>query len=142
MRTLVVAAVVAGATAAAVSAIQAPAAPSSAAIPKASPLAAPSEHFDDAFLEWPLAPADRAYGAIDGRQLHRLVGEQAAISRRYRDQGEAFKPNYFKILSYGGSASPNHILEEAGIDIASAEFWQGGFDMITEFIDQLEALEK
>lgn len=65
-----------------------------------------------------------------------------ALYKRYREQGEAFKPNYFKILSYGGSASPQHILEEAGIDITSAEFWQGGFDVIGEFIDQLEALEK
>lgn len=64
-----------------------------------------------------------------------------ALYKRYRAQGEDFKPNYFKILSYGGSASPQHILEEAGIDITSAEFWQGGFDVIGEFIDQLEALE-
>jgi len=87
MRTLVVAAIAAVAIAASVSAIQAPATPSSAAIPKSSPLAGPSEHFDDAFLEWPLAQADRAYGTINGRQLHRLVEEQAAIARRYRDQG-------------------------------------------------------
>jgi oligoendopeptidase F len=64
-----------------------------------------------------------------------------ALYKRYREQGEAFKPNYFKILSYGGSASPQHILEEAGIDITSADFWQGGFDVISGFIDQLEALE-
>lgn len=65
-----------------------------------------------------------------------------ALYRRYRAQGEAFKPNYFKILAYGGSASPQHILEEAGIDITSADFWQGGFDVIGEWIDQLEGLEK
>ncbi len=64
-----------------------------------------------------------------------------ALYKRYRAQGEAFKPNYFKILAYGGSASPKHILEEAGIDMASAEFWQGGFDVISEWIDQLESLE-
>ena len=64
-----------------------------------------------------------------------------ALYKRYREQGESFKPNYFKILAYGGSASPKHILEEAGIDMASAEFWQGGFDVISEWIDQLEKLE-
>ncbi len=64
-----------------------------------------------------------------------------ALYKRYREQGEAFQPNYFKILAYGGSASPKHILEEAGIDMASAEFWQGGFDVISEWIDQLEGLE-
>lgn len=63
-----------------------------------------------------------------------------ALYSRYRREGESFKPRYIKILSYGGSAAPQHILGEAGIDITSAEFWQGGFDVISEFIDQLEAL--
>jgi hypothetical protein len=41
----------------------------------------------DALLEWPLPAGEAAYGGIDGRHLHRYVEEQAAISRRYRDQG-------------------------------------------------------
>jgi len=64
-----------------------------------------------------------------------------ALYQRYRDQGEAFKPKFLKILAYGGSASPQHILQEAGIDITSPTFWQGGFDVIRGFIDRLEALE-
>jgi len=64
-----------------------------------------------------------------------------ALYQRYRAEGEAFKPKYLKILSYGGSASPQRILQEAEIDITSAAFWQGGFDAINEFIDQLEDLE-
>ncbi len=64
-----------------------------------------------------------------------------ALYQRYRDQGEAFKPKFLKILAYGGSASPQHILQEAGIDITSPAFWQGGFDVIRGFIDRLEALE-
>ncbi len=64
-----------------------------------------------------------------------------ALYQRYREQGEDFKPKYLKILSYGGSASPQRILQEADIDISSAAFWQGGFDAINEFIDQLEDLE-
>lgn len=64
-----------------------------------------------------------------------------ALYQRYRREGEAFKPKFIKILAYGGSASPQHILQEADIDITSAAFWQGGFDVISEFIDQLEALE-
>ena len=39
------------------------------------------------FLQWPRAPGDERYGAIDGKHLHALVVEQAEISRRYRDQG-------------------------------------------------------
>ena len=41
----------------------------------------------DALLEWPLPPGEQAYSKIDGKHLHRYVEEQAAISRRYRDQG-------------------------------------------------------
>ena len=41
----------------------------------------------DALLEWPLPPGELAYARIDGKHLHQYVEEQAAISRRYRDQG-------------------------------------------------------
>jgi Peptidase family M28 len=46
-----------------------------------------ADRLDDTLLRWPLPPSDSAYGAIDGKHLHRFVVEQAAISRRYRDQG-------------------------------------------------------
>lgn len=42
---------------------------------------------ESAFLEWPLPTSAQAYADIDGKQLHRYVVDQAAISRRYRDQG-------------------------------------------------------
>jgi len=51
--------------------------------------AEPLYKLEDAFLQWPLLPADRAYGAIDGHHLHQLVEDQTAISRRYRDQGQS-----------------------------------------------------
>jgi hypothetical protein len=60
---------------------------SSAAIPHTTPLAVPSTKLEDALLEWPLPPSEQAYGKIDGKHLHQYVEEQAAISRRYRDQG-------------------------------------------------------
>ena len=63
-----------------------------------------------------------------------------ALYQMYRKEGEAFKPKYLKILSYGGSESPAKILTEAGIDMASAEFWQGGFDVIKGWIDEAESL--
>jgi oligoendopeptidase F len=61
-----------------------------------------------------------------------------ALYQMYKREGEAFKPKYLKILSYGGSAAPARILKEAGIDIASAKFWQGGFDVISGMVDELE----
>jgi oligoendopeptidase F len=62
-----------------------------------------------------------------------------ALYRRFKAEGETFKPKYLQILAYGGSKSPAEILEEAGIDMASADFWQGGFDVIADMIGELEA---
>jgi oligoendopeptidase F len=63
-----------------------------------------------------------------------------ALYRQFKEEGTAFVPRYEKILSYGGSASPAHIIGEAGFDMASPEFWQGGFDVLTGFLDELEAM--
>jgi len=64
-----------------------------------------------------------------------------ALYQRYKEQGSAFTPGYLQLLSYGGSASPQQVLSEAGVDITAASFWQGGFDIINGMIDELEALE-
>ncbi|MCL4835585.1 MAG: M3 family oligoendopeptidase [Caldilineaceae bacterium] len=63
-----------------------------------------------------------------------------ALYRRYQQEGDAFKPGYLKILAYGGSARPETILREAGIDMTDPAFWQGGFDVIREMIDELESI--
>jgi oligoendopeptidase F len=63
-----------------------------------------------------------------------------ALYQQFKAEGEAFKPRYIKILSAGGSNAPARILDEAGIDIRKAEFWQGGFDVIRDLVAQLEAL--
>jgi oligoendopeptidase F len=63
-----------------------------------------------------------------------------ALYRQFETEGQSFIPRYLKILTYGGSKSPAEILDEAGIDIASAGFWQGGFDVIAGMIGELEAL--
>jgi oligoendopeptidase F len=41
-------------------------------------------------------------------------------------------------LAYGGSASPNHILTEVGIDMADPDFWRSGFKFIESMIHELE----
>jgi oligoendopeptidase F len=63
-----------------------------------------------------------------------------ALYQQYRLEGEAFIPKYLKILSYGGSEAPSKILTEAGLDITSPAFWQGGFDVIKNMIAELEQL--
>ncbi len=63
-----------------------------------------------------------------------------SLYQEYRRQGEAFKPRYLEILAAGGSLAPDQILGRAGVDIRSAAFWQGGFDVIASAISQLESL--
>ncbi len=64
-----------------------------------------------------------------------------ALYRRYQQEGEAFKPGYLRMLAHGGSARPEQILREAGIDMSDPAFWQGGFDVIRDMIDELEKIE-
>ena len=61
--------------------------------------------------------------------------------RRFQEEGEAFKPGYLRLLSYGGSARPENILAEVGIDMTDRQFWQGGFDFVRERIDELESMK-
>ncbi len=63
-----------------------------------------------------------------------------SLYRQFRQEGEAFKPRYLGILAAGGSDSPERILKRAGIDIRQASFWQGGFDVVRESLERLEAL--
>ncbi|MDP2975119.1 MAG: M3 family oligoendopeptidase, partial [Anaerolineales bacterium] len=63
-----------------------------------------------------------------------------SLYKQYKAEGEAFKPRYLKILSAGGSEAPAKIMAEAGIDIRSAKFWQGGFDVIANLVSELEKL--
>jgi oligoendopeptidase F len=63
-----------------------------------------------------------------------------SLYQQYKAEGESFKPRYLKILSAGGSEAPARILSEAGIDIRSGAFWQGGFDVIVALVDELDKL--
>ncbi|MBN1453670.1 MAG: M3 family oligoendopeptidase [Anaerolineales bacterium] len=64
-----------------------------------------------------------------------------SLYQQFKREGETFKPKYLKILSAGGSEAPARILKEAGIDIESAAFWQGGFDVVDGLVKQLEELK-
>jgi oligoendopeptidase F len=61
-----------------------------------------------------------------------------ALYRMYQKEGASFVPKYLELLSAGGSESPQTILAKVGVDMASEEFWQSGFDTISEMVDQLE----
>jgi len=63
-----------------------------------------------------------------------------SLYQQFKAEGNSFKPKYLKILSAGGSEAPAQILAEAGIDIRSAKFWQGGFDVLDKLVSELEKL--
>jgi len=63
-----------------------------------------------------------------------------SLYQQFKAEGESFKPKYLKILSSGGSEAPEKILSDAGIDIRSPKFWQGGFDVLGRMVDELEKL--
>jgi oligoendopeptidase F len=63
-----------------------------------------------------------------------------SLYQQFKREGDAFKPRYLKILAAGGSDSPETVLQQAGIDIRSAAFWQGGFDVVAQMLAELEEL--
>ena len=64
-----------------------------------------------------------------------------SLYKQYKEEGESFIPRYIDILSAGGSASPDEILTSAGIDMRKGAFWQGGFDVVKQSLEHLEAIE-
>jgi len=64
------------------------------------------------------------------------------LYNKFKEEGESFKPKYIKLLSYGGSESPEKVLTEVGVDIRSEKFWQGGFNIIKGMIDDLKRATK
>ncbi len=94
---------------------------------------------DDFRIEWTLIPhlyhtPFYCYAYAFGNLL------VLALYRKYQEQGESFVPDYERILAYGGSASPEAVISEAGFDMSSPDFWQAGFDLLEEMLDELEKL--
>ena len=63
-----------------------------------------------------------------------------SLYQQFRVEGESFKPRYLNILASGGSEAPERVLSQAGIDIRSADFWQGGFNVLSGLLGQLEGI--
>lgn len=63
-----------------------------------------------------------------------------ALYARYKQEGQSFVPSIEAILTAGGSQDPKVVLEQVGIDMASADFWQGSFELIGNWQNELEGL--
>lgn len=57
-----------------------------------------------------------------------------SLYRRYRQEGARFVPGFLRLLAHGGSASPETVLAEAGVDVRDPGFWRGGFEVIEEMV--------
>ena len=64
-----------------------------------------------------------------------------SLYKQYKAEGEIFKPRYINLLAAGGSMAPARICAEAGIDIRSEKFWQGGFDILIGLVERLEQMK-
>lgn len=63
-----------------------------------------------------------------------------ALFQKYREEGEVFKSGYKALLESGGALSPADTALLAGIDIADSEFWQKGYDVLADLIDELKLI--
>ena len=74
-----------------------------------------------------------AYAFGDG-----LVNALYAV---YQEQPDGFQEKYFDMLKAGGSKHHKDPLSPFGLDASDPTFWDKGLSMISEMIDELEAME-
>lgn len=74
-----------------------------------------------------------AYAFGDG-----LVNALYAV---YKEGGDGFEEKYFDMLKAGGSKHHKDLLAPFGLDASDPAFWDKGLSMISEMIDELEAME-
>jgi oligoendopeptidase F len=65
-----------------------------------------------------------------------------ALFKRYKLEGSSFVPKFKALLASGRSATPQELLARLDIDTRDPTFWQGGFDVIKGWLEELKAGEK
>ena len=63
-----------------------------------------------------------------------------ALYARYQLEGATFVDRYFELLASGGSQAPATLLASLDIDVTSADFWQGGCDLILQRVSEADEL--
>jgi oligoendopeptidase F len=63
-----------------------------------------------------------------------------ALYAKYRKEGSGFVPKYLELLKTGGSLSPKDLIAKMGVDITDPNFWQGGLDMLGDYVNMAEDL--
>lgn len=65
-----------------------------------------------------------------------------ALYSVYAEGAPGFQDKYFDMLKAGGSKHHKELLAPFGLDASDPAFWNKGLDMISGFIDELEAMEE
>jgi len=65
-----------------------------------------------------------------------------ALYAKYRKEGADFVPKYLELLKAGGSLSPKDLMARMDVDITDPNFWQGGLDMLAQYVGIAEDLSK
>jgi oligoendopeptidase F len=63
-----------------------------------------------------------------------------SLYQQFKAEGKSFIPRYFKILEAGGSRKPEELLKDSGIDMSDERFWQQGFDLVENKINEFKTL--
>lgn len=65
-----------------------------------------------------------------------------ALYSVYAEGAEGFEDKYFEMLKAGGSKHHKELLAPFGLDASDPKFWDKGLSMISDMIDELEAMEE
>ena len=65
-----------------------------------------------------------------------------SLFQKYKEDKEAFIPNYLDMLSLGGSKKPEDISAIAGLNIRDPLFWRSGLKLLESLVKQAEELAK
>ncbi|MDK3019734.1 M3 family oligoendopeptidase [Pseudodonghicola flavimaris] len=65
-----------------------------------------------------------------------------ALYSVYAEGAPGFQDKYFEMLKAGGSKHHKDLLAPFGLDASDPKFWDKGLNMISGFIDELEAMEE
>jgi oligoendopeptidase F len=63
-----------------------------------------------------------------------------ALYQTYKQEGKEFIPKFKKLLSSGGSRTPQELGALVGLDISKEDFWKLGIKQYKAFVDELENL--
>jgi len=63
-----------------------------------------------------------------------------AVYARYEKEGASFVPSYVKLLSAGGSDTPDELGRLVGVDLTDPNFWSAGLEVVDELVSEAESL--